>query len=61
MSALDRLVQLQAKKKKKKKKKRGQRDLLNLKGENCEISVCLDTCMSQCMSLSLDNIAEVNL
>ena len=39
-------LELQAKK----KKKEGQRDILNLKQKDRYLSVCLNLCMSQCMS-----------
>ena len=34
------------------------RKLVKMKMENFEISVCPDLCLSQCVSLSLDNTAE---
>ena len=41
------------------KKQGGQRDILNLKQKTIRfLSICLDLCMSQCMSFS-DNIVKV--
>ena len=37
-------------------REKGQRDIYQV--ENCEVSLSLDLCVSQCVFPSLDNIAE---